>query len=130
MAQIELELPRETMANCYIKCALEYFQPVYVLMHGLLLQRETIRADETTCQVLREQGKAADSTSYMGIYLNGSDGLPPIVLYEYQAGRSGDFPRALLKGFSGIVQCDGYSGYNKVKDVILDVCSAHRCRKF
>lgn len=130
MAQLGLELPRETMANWYIKCALGYFQPIYTLMHGLLLQREVIHADETSCQVLREKGKAADSTSYMWIYLSGSDGLPPIVLYEYQAGRSGDFPKAFLDGFSGIVQCDGYSGYNKVEDVILAVCSAHCRRKF
>lgn len=130
MAQLGLELPRETMANWYIKCALEYFQPVYDCLHGLLLQREVIHADETTCQVLHEKGKAADSTSYMWIYLSGSDGLPPIVLYEYQAGRSGDFPKAFLNGFSGIVQCDGYSGYNKVEDVILAVCSAHCRRKF
>ena len=130
MAQLGLELPRETMANWYIKCALEYFQPVYALMHRLLLQREVIHADETSCQVLREKGKAADSTSYMWIYLSGSDGLPPIVLYEYQAGRSGDFPKAFLDGFCGIVQCDGYSGYNKVEDVVLAVCSAHCRRKF
>ena len=130
MAQLGLELPRETMANWYIKCALEYFQPVYGLMHGLLLQRDTIHADETACQVLREKGKAAESTSYMWIYLSGSDGLPPIVLYEYQAGRCGSFPKTFLTGFSGIVQCDGYSGYNQVEDVVLAVCSAHCRRKF
>ncbi|MCM1225628.1 MAG: IS66 family transposase [Lachnospiraceae bacterium] len=130
MAQLGLELPRETMANWYIRCALEYFRPVYDRLHGLLLQRDVIHADETTCQVLREKGKAAESTSYMWLYLSGSGGLPPIVLYEYQAGRSGDFPKAFLYGFSGIVQCDGYSGYNKVEDVILAVCSAHCRRKF
>ena len=130
MARLGLELPRETMANWYIKCALEYFQPVYDLMHGLLLHRGVIHADETACQVLREKGKTAESTSYMWIYLSGSDGLPPIVLYEYQAGRSGDFPKAFLDGFCGIVQCDGYSGYHKVEDVVLAVCSAHCRRKF
>ncbi len=130
MDQLGLELPRETMANWYIKCGLEYFQPVYDRLHELLLQREIIHADETTCQVLREKGKAADSISYMWLYLSGSDGQPPIVLCEYQAGRSGDFPKAFLDGFSGIVQCDGYSGYNKVEDVILAVCSAHCRRKF
>lgn len=130
MARLGLELPRETMANWYIKCDMEYFQPVYNLMHELLLCREVIHADETACQVLREKGKAAESTSYMWIYLSGSDGLPPIVLYEYQAGRSGSFPKAFLDGFSGIVQCDGYSGYNKVEDVVLAVCSAHCRRKF
>ncbi len=130
MAQFGLDLPRETMANWYIKCAIEYFQPVYHLMHGLLLRRDVIHADETTCQVLHEKGKSAESTSYMWIYLSGSDGLAPIVLYEYQAGRSGGFPKSFLEGFSGIVQCDGYSGYNKVEDVILAVCSAHCRRKF
>ncbi len=130
MAQPGLELPREAMANWCIRCALNYFQPVYTLMHGLLLQREVIHADETACQVLREKGKAAGSTSYMWIYLSGTDGLPPIVLYEYQAGRSGDFPKAFLEGFSGIVQCGGYSGYNKAEDVTLAVCSAHCRRKF
>ncbi len=130
MAQLGLELPRETMANWYIKCALEYFQPVFGRLHGLLLQREVIHADEATCQALREKGKAADSASYMWIYLSGSDGLPPIVLYECQAGRNGSFPKAFLDGFSGIVQCDGYSGYNKVEDVVLAVCPAHCRRKF
>lgn len=130
MVQLGLELPRETMANWYIKCAIEYFRPVYTLMHRLLLQREIIHADETTCQVLREKGKAAESNSYMWIYLSGSDDLPSIVLYEYQAGRSGDFPKAFLDGFCGIVQCDGYNGYNKVEDVVLAVCSAHCRRKF
>lgn len=69
MAQLGLELPRETMANWYIKCALEYFQPVYDCLHGLILQREVIHANETACQALREKGKSADSTSYMWIYL-------------------------------------------------------------
>ncbi len=55
MAQLGLELPRETMANWYIKCALEYFEPVYSLMHRLLLQRDVIHADETACQALREK---------------------------------------------------------------------------
>ncbi len=52
--------------------------------------------------------------------------MPPIVLYN----SSSDFPKAFLDGFSGIVQCDGYSGYNKVEDVILAVCSAHCRREF
>lgn len=37
MAQPGLELARDTMANWYIKYAMEYFKPVYSLMHGLLL---------------------------------------------------------------------------------------------
>lgn len=65
MFQLGLKLPRETMANWYIYCAEAYFYPIYERMHELLLKRDIIHGDETTCQVLREKGKAAESTSYM-----------------------------------------------------------------
>jgi transposase len=130
MFQLGLKLPRETMANWYITCAEEYFYPIYERMHALLLGRAVIHADETTCQVLREKGKAAESTSYMWIYLSGSDGLPSIVLYDYQPGRAGSHPQQFLEGFNGLLQCDGYQGYNKVDDVILVCCLAHCRRKF
>ena len=66
----------------------------------------------------------------MWIYLTGSDGLPPIVLYDYEAGRSGTYARDFLEGFTGLLQCDGYQGYNKVEDVTLVCCLAHCRRKF
>lgn len=72
----------------------------------------------------------ADSTSYMWIYLSGSDGLSQIILYDYQPGRGGRYPQEFLEGFSGMLQCDGYQGYNKVNDVILVCCLAHCRRKF
>ena len=130
MFQMGLKLPRETMANWYIYCAEEYFYPIYERMHELLLKRDIIHGDETTCQVLREKGKAAESTSYMWIYLSGRDGLPPIVLYDYQPGRGGTYAKNFLEGFTGLLQCDGYQGYNKVEDVILVCCLAHCRRKF
>lgn len=64
----------------------------------------------------------------MWIYLTGSDSLPPIVLYNYVEGRAGKYARDFLEGFSGLLQCDGYQGYNKVLDVILVCCLAH-CRR-
>jgi hypothetical protein len=130
MFQLGLKLPRETMSNWYITCAEEYFYPIYERMHEILLGRDIIHADETTCQVLREQGRSAESTSYMWIYLSGSDGLPQIVLYDYQPGRSGSYPHQFLEGFTGMLQCDGYQGYNKVDDVMLVCCLAHCRRKF
>lgn len=99
-------------------------------MHSLLLNRDIIHADETTCQVLREENKTAESTSYMWLYASGSDGLPKIILYDYQPGRAGAYPREFLAGFSGLLQCDGYQGYNAVEDVILVCCMAHCRRKF
>lgn len=90
--QLGAKIPRETLANWCIIAAENYLFPIYDLIHRELIRREVIHADETTCQVLREEGKEAQSTSYMWIYTSGTDGLPKIVLYEYQPGRGGIHP--------------------------------------
>ena len=123
--QLGARIPRETLANWCILAAKKYLLPVFNRLHKELLKRDIIHADETTCQVLREDGREAQSTSYMWIYSTGTDGLPGIVLYEYQPGRSGAYPQEFLSGFHGKLQCDGYQGYNKVDDVQLICCSAH-----
>ena len=130
MEQLGLKLSRETMSNWCIYCALNYMQPLYDMLHELMLKRDIIHADETVCQVLKEEGKTAESKSYMWIYTTGSDGLPSIVMYEYQPGRAGNYAKNFLEGFSGLLQCDGYTGYNKVEDVTLVCCLAHLRRKF
>ena len=66
----------------------------------------------------------------MWIYLSGNDGLPPIILYDYQSGRAGKYSQQFLEGFHGMLQCDGYQGYNKVDNVLLVCCLAHCRRKF
>ena len=127
--QMGAPLARETTSNWCIKCALAYFQPVYDMLHAYLLKREILHADETVCQVLHEKDKAAASKSYMWIYLSGNDGLAPIILYEYQPGRQGEYAKNFLEGFTGILECDGYTGYNSVENVILACCLAH-CRRY
>lgn len=130
MLQLGAKIPRETMANWCILTTQKYLVKIYERLHKELLKREVIHADETTCQVLREDGKTPQSTSYMWLYTSGSDNLPGIVLYEYQPGRGGCYPQQFLKGFHGLLQCDGYQGYNKVEDVLLACCMAHCRRKF
>jgi transposase/uncharacterized coiled-coil protein SlyX len=123
-------VPRETAAHWYNYCALTYLQPVYERLHQELLRREVIHADEVPCQVLHEEGRDATSKSYMWIYLSGTDGRPPVVLYDYRPGRSGDYPIGFLAGFTGMLHCDGYSAYGRIEDVILVCCLAHCRRKF
>ncbi|MGN0267236.1 MAG: IS66 family transposase [Lachnospiraceae bacterium] len=130
LSQLGATIPRETLANWCIISSQRYLLPIFMLLHEELLKRDVIHADETTCQVLREEGKAAQSVSYFWIYTSGSDGLPGIVLYEYQPGRKGIYPKQFLEGFHGKLQCDGYQGYNQVVDVMLLCCSAHARRKF
>ena len=72
----------------------------------------------------------AQSKSYMWVYRTGMDELPPIVLYEYQPGRSGEYPKKFLEGFHGYLHTDGYAGYNQVPDITRCGCWAHLRRKF
>lgn len=61
--------------------------------------------------------------------MTGNDGLPQIILYEYQPGRKGEYAKHFLEGFSGLLECDGYTGYNSVENVTLVCCLAH-CRRY
>ena len=126
--QLGVKLLRATLANWIIKCGTDYMGPVYERLHQHLLKRDIIHADETPCQVLKEEGKTAQSKSYMWLYGSGNDGLPPIRLYDYQPSRGGYHAEKFLKGFSGYLTCDGFGGYNKLKDVIRCGCLAHMRR--
>lgn len=126
--QMGVKLPRATLANWVIKCGMEYLKPIYDRLYEHLLKREIVHADETPCQVLKEDGKEATSKSYMWLYGSGNDGLPPIRMYEYQPSRGGYHAEKFLAGFSGYLTCDGFSGYNKLKNVIRCGCLAHMRR--
>ncbi len=125
-----MKLTRATMANWIIRCSDDYFDPLIRYMHRRLLERDVLHADETPVQVLKEDGKPAESKSYMWLYRTGNDGRVPIILYDYRPSRSGDNADEYLKGFHGYLHSDGYSGYNKVTDVTRCGCWAHLRRKF
>ena len=121
---------RETLANWYNRCALEYLKPVWNALYRIFLKRDVIHADETPGQVLHEPGREATQKSYFWIYLTGTDGKPPIILYDYQPGRKSEYLLKFLKGYAGYVHCDGYAAYGNLEDVILCCCLAHCRRKF
>ena len=124
------ELSRATMANWIVQCAQKYLSSVYRLIRNRLLSCHVIHADETEVQVHREKGKKNSTTSYMWVYASGRFSNTPIRYFEYQPGRSGDYPQKLLKNFKGCLITDGYSGYNKVHGVVRCACWAHMRRKW
>jgi transposase len=124
-----LELSRQTMANWVVLGATRWLGPVYDRLHEELIRRRYLHADETTLQVLHEPGRPASSDSYMWLYRSGRDG-PSIVLFDYQETREKEHPKAFLKGFSGYLHVDGYSGYHDVANAKLVGCWAHARRKF
>lgn len=126
-----LELSRQTMANWLLTSAEKLLAPLYEYLHKKLLQREILHADETTLQVLHEEGRKPQSQSYMWVYRTGSDAEHPIVLYKYEPGRSGKYPQEFLKGFKGYLHSDGYSVYHNLGNNVINVgCLAHARRKF
>jgi len=83
-------------------------------------------------QVLKEDGKAAQSKSYLWLQRGGPP-EQPVVLYDYDPGRGAGVPTRLLSGFTGYLQTDGYDGYNAVvaNNKLMHVgCMAHARRKF
>lgn len=123
-----IELPRANLSNWMLKGG-EMLEPIFNCMHEKLLDLDIAHADETTLQVLHEDGRKAESKSYMWLYRSGRDG-PPIVLFEYQPTRNGNHPKQFLKDFAGHLHADGYSGYKDMKGVIIVGCWAHARRKF
>lgn len=126
-----IPLSRQTMSNWLIRCTEDYLIPIYNRLHKQLLQHEVLHADETTLQVLHEEGKKPQSKSYMWLYRTSGDATPPIVLYEYQPDRKTERPKDFLKDFHGYLHADGYSGYHNLpEDIVVVGCWAHARRKF
>ena len=120
--QMGVHIGRPAMANWVITCGDNYLFPLYERMHQILIGRDVIGADETPCQVLNEEGKTPQSKSYMWLYQSTVRGEDPIILYEYQPARGGYHAVEFLKGFHGFLICDGFNGYNRLKDVTRCGC--------
>ncbi len=127
-ARMGIGLSRGVLSNWMLKSS-EWLELIYGRLKQKLLEQEVLHADETTLQVLKEPGRAAESQSYMWLYRTGCVG-PPIVLFEYQPSRAGENPQRFLEGFKGYLHVDGYAGYHDIPNVTLCGCWAHLRRKF
>ena len=118
-------ITRATLANWVIRNSEAFFRPMYEYFHRKLLERNFVMADETPLQVLHEEGRRAQTKSYMWLFRSGEDGGIPIILYKYSPTRAGDNAVEFLQEFNGYLMCDGYSGYNKVSNAKRTACWAH-----
>jgi len=127
-SRIGVELGRATMCNWAMKTA-QACELIVTMMQEAVLESPVINIDETTVQVLKEPKK---SKSYMWVFKGGPP-AKPVILFQYHATRSGDVAAGFLKGYKGIVQTDGYGGYNFLddkKDILHVGCWVHARRKF
>lgn len=127
-SRIGIELNRSTMCTWAMKVA-EACDILMEMMLKDILAGPMIGVDETPLQVLKGPRK---SKSYMWIFRGGPPDKP-IIQFQYHPTRSGDVAASFLNGYKGIVQTDGYKGYDfldKITGVIHVACWTHARRGF
>ncbi len=130
--RIDVDISRATMCNWTIG-AYERMDAFFSSFIDEMKRGEFMRMDETTVQVLHEEGRAPESKSYMWAAIGYPARGRPLVLFQYYPSRSRDIPNEFLEGFRGYLQTDGYDGYNLAagRDGIIHVgCFAHARRYF
>lgn len=116
LARSGIHLDRSTLAGWVGKVAF-HLGPVVDRLAENLKQSTKLFMDETTAPVL-DPGKKRTKTGYLWALARdnrrwgGAD--PPGVVYFYAPGRGGEHAEEFLKGFDGILQIDGYPGYNRL----------------
>ncbi|RJG05276.1 hypothetical protein D3870_03905 [Noviherbaspirillum cavernae] len=108
LARSGIELCRGTLGHWMIGASQRHLQRLVDAMHRVLLAQPLIHGDETTVQVLHEEGKSAQSTSYMWVYRSAEASAEPVVLFDYQSGRGQEHPQPFLRGYQGRLVTDGY----------------------
>jgi transposase len=125
LGRSNIAVSRGTLAHWIIRPAELHLSRLYEALRGTLLAQSLIHGDETTVQVLKEDGKSAPSKSYMWVYRSAEASAEPVVLFEYQPGRGQQYPQAFLKGYAGTLMTDGYSAWRTLEGVTHLGCLAH-----
>ena len=104
-----------------------------------MLSSPKIFADDTPVPVL-DPGRGRTKTGRLWSYARDDRPwqglLPPAVAYVYSENRQGVHPRRHLAEFTGVLQVDGYAGFDRLRGarpagaVELAFCWAHVRRKF
>jgi len=131
-SRINVDISRATLSNWTIRAA-EQCENLIPLLKNAIRGGPLIQMDETTVQVLHEEGRAPQNKSYMWAAVGYPAPGKKLVLFEYHPGRSGDIPVEILTGYEGYLQTDGYAGYNKsvrLSEMTHVGCFAHARRKF
>jgi transposase len=116
LARAGLDLHRAVLADWVGKSAF-HLKPVVDRLAEHLKRSGKLFMDETTAPVL-DPGRGVTKTGYLWALARddrpwgGED--PPGVVYFYAPGRAGENAEIFLTGFDGILQIDGYTGYNRL----------------
>lgn len=105
--------------------------PIRNVLSDRMFSAHAISCDETSLQVLKENGRPAESKSWMIVR-----GTPceknKITLFDYSTSRSGEVMKNLFSGYEGRLLCDGLDMYNGLESekLVRFGCHMHSRRKF
>lgn len=128
-------LNRSTLAN-WVGGASWWLEPLRARLAEQVFASPKLFADDTTVPVL-DPGRGRTRTGRLWVYARddrpwaGPD--PPAAVYYYSPDRRAERPAAHLKAFKGILQVDGYAGFEQLTargTIELAACWAHTRRKF
>jgi transposase len=134
-ARAGVALERSTLAD-WVGQMSALLRPLIDALERHVMGGDRLYADDTPVPVLAP-GNGKTRTGRLWSYLR--DERPyggttaPAVLYRYSADRRGEHPRAHLAAFHGVLQADGYAGFDGLYrgGVICEAaCWAHVRRKF
>lgn len=139
MSRQGIDLDRSTLADWVGRAAYE-LRPVFDALIADLKRSTKLFMDETRAPVL-DPGSRKTKTGYFWALARDDrpwgGGAPPGVAFTYAPGRSGIHAERILQGFSGVLQVDGYAGYNRLiapervgPDIQLAYCWAHARRNW
>jgi len=124
--QAGIELPDNTLGYWVMQCG-DILDPLKAAFFENIKKAHVLQADETPVKVLTEKKKG-----WMWAY-HGCDPGNRFILFEYKNSRAGEAVNHRLENYEGILQTDGYSGYNALRrkpEVTTIGCWAHCRRKF
>ena len=106
----------------------DLLMPIATAMKREVLSGTYIQADETPVGVQTHDKRGRNHQAYMWQY--GSPGKG--VVFDFRMGRESEGPRQFLGDFHGLLQTDGYQGYNHVggPGMVHAGCLAHARRKY
>lgn len=127
-----IELPRSTLTDWMLAVG-ERLTPLAQRLGEILRGADILGSDDTILPWHPgKRGGGRASQARLWVWQAWIEGQP-LTLFQFAEGRSGEHPRAFLKGWKGYLQADAYSGYDAVfaDGKIVEVgCWAHARRKF
>jgi transposase len=122
-----IQISRSTLCEA-VMAAGELLRPIKDAMKEDLLKGNYIQADETPIGVQSKEKVGRNHTAFAFQYSR--PGGP--VIFDFQMSRARQGPKKFLANYCGILQSDGYEGYEKIgsPQIIRAGCMAHVRRKF